>query len=225
MKGKFLQVLFFLGIGLWAINTRAQDLKESLNSFRELKTFNGIEVLVIPSTTNSIEISGHSKDDVKFKVVEDRLEIRLSLDNLWSKDNTTIKVYGKNIETIDANEGSQIRVQGDIKASHAVFRAQEGASIVSNVTADHVNSKAISGGKIELSGKAEQQEVEANTGGQFYGRGLRTKETTASVGTAGRAEIYATNYVKATAKLGGVIEVNGNPDKVDTKTSLGGKIL
>ena len=224
MKNKSWQKLILLLFVASATQVGAQDLKENLNSFRELKTFNGVEVLVMPSSENRIEISGHSKDKVKFKVVEDRLEIRLSLDNLWSKDNTIIRVFGKNIETIDANEGSQIEVQGKIRTSNAVFKAQEGASIVSDVEAEEVYLKAISGGRLEIGGKAERSEMEANTGGQCYGRDLRTKETIASVGTAGRAEVYATSYVKATAKLGGVIEIYGNPKEVDTKTSLGGKI-
>lgn len=204
---------------------KAQDVKENLQSFREVKTFNGIEVVVIPANENRIEITGHSKEKVKFDVVEDRLEIRLSLDNIWSKDNTMIRVYGSNIQTIDANEASSVEVKGTIKAPQAVFRAQEGALIVSEVNAQQVQSKAVSGGKIEISGKAESQEVETNTGGQFLGRRLQTEETTVSAGTAGRAEIYATNYVKASANLGGVVEVNGNPKEVDRKTSLGGKIL
>ena len=224
MKNSARQILILLFFVVSATQLNAQDLKEKLGSFREVKTFNGVEVLVVPSSENRIEISGHSKDKVKFKIVEDRLEIRLSLDNLWSKDNTTITVFGRNIETIDANEGSQVHVQGKIKSPHAVFRAQEGASIVSNVEGEEVNLKAISGGNLEISGKAERSEVEANTGGQCYCRDLHTTSTTVSVGTAGRAEVYATKYVKATAKLGGVVEINGNPSEVDTKTSLGGKI-
>lgn len=220
-----MQTVALLAFLMVTVSVQAQDVKENLKSFRELKVFNGLEVLFIPANENRIEITGHSKDEVKYAVVEDRLEVRLSLNNLWSKDDTRIRVYGKNVETIDANEGSRVMVEGQIKAPHAVFRAQEGASIVSEVNAEQVNSKAVSGGKIEVSGNAEKQEVETNTGGQFLGRGLRTKETTVSVGTAGRAEIFAQNYVKATAKLGGVVEIYGNPNEVDRKTSLGGKIL
>lgn len=212
--------LFFL-----MLQVSAQEITSELNDFREVKTFNGVEVIVIPSNENKIEITGHSKEKVKFQVVEDRLEIRLTLDNIWSDDNTLITVHGNSIETIDANEGSIVKVKGVLKPELAVLRAQEGASIFAEVNSRNVRSKVISGGNITVKGKAVDQEVEANTGGQFYGRNLKTKETTITVSTAGRGEVYATDYCKATAKLGGIVEISGNPDKVDHKTSLGGKIL
>ena len=221
LKLKAVLVAFLL-MNLSAI---AQNVNETLGNFSELKTFNGVEVMLIPAQRNAIEITGHSKDKVKFEIVEDRLEIRLSLDNIWSKDNTLIKIFAKSVETIDANEGSIVEVQESLKGTNLVFRAQEGAQIYGRLTAEKVHSKAVSGGQITLQGKAEEQEVELNTGGLFAGGGLKTKETVISAGTAGRGEVYVTDYCKATAKLGGTIKIEGNPDKVDYKTSLGGKIL
>ena len=208
-----------------ALQVNAQDVNETLRSYKEVKTFNGIDVVVYPSEENRIIISGHSKNDVKFEVVEGRLEIRLTLDNIWSKDNTLIKVYGNAIETIDANEGSKVQVEGTIKGNYLAFRAQEGATVDANVEGQKVESKAISGGRITLEGKAESLQVETNSGGHFYGKRLKTKETDVSAGTAGRAEVYATDYCRATAKIGGVVQIFGNPEEVDRKTSLGGKIL
>jgi hypothetical protein len=221
IKLKFVFVAFLL----LNLSAKAQNVNEQLGNFSELKTFNGVEVMLFPANRNAIEITGHSKDKVKFEIVDDRLEIRLSLDNIWSKDNTLIKVFAKSVTTIDANEGSVVEVQENLKADDLVFRAQEGAQIYGRLTAKTVYSKAISGGQITLEGKAEEQEVDLNTGGLFAGGGLKTKETVISAGTAGRGEIYASEYCKATAKLGGTIKIEGNPDKVDYKTSLGGKIL
>ena len=203
----------------------AQNVSDDLGNFSELKTFNGVEVLLFPANKNAIEITGHSKEKVKYEIVEDRLEIRLSLNNIWSKDNTLIKVYAKSIATIDANEGSIVEVQENLEREDLVFRAQEGAQIYGRLEARTVYSKAISGGQITLQGKAEEQEIDLNTGGVFSGEDLKTKETVISAGTAGKGEIYATNYCKATARLGGTIKIGGNPEKVDYKTSLGGKIL
>ncbi len=76
-----------------------------------------------------------------------------------------------------------------------------------------------------MEGKAEEQVADTNTGGHYYGKNLHTKSTEVSAGTAGKAEVYATDYVKATAKLGGTVEIFGRPGEVDKKTSLGGRIL
>lgn len=221
----FSKILVFSLICFLSIQVTAQEITKDLRNFREVKTFNGIEVVIVPSNENRIEITGHSKEKVKFEIVQDRLEIRLSLDNIWSEDNTLIKVYGKAIETIDANEGSIVKTDGTLEGRMIILRAQEGASVFAEVRAESVKSKAISGGNITAEGKAENQEAEVNTGGHFYGRGLKTKEAIASVSTAGKAEVYASKYCKATATLGGIIKIFGNPGEIDKKTSLGGKIL
>lgn len=221
---KTTSLLAFLAFFL-SFTSTAQDVEEQLEEFIELKTFNAVEVEVIPSSENRIVITGHSKHDVKFKIVEDRLEVRLSLDNLWSKDNTRITLYTKELTTIDANEGTFVEVKDEIEGEEFTFRAQEGATIHARVNGRKIHAKAISGGKVVLEGKAEEQVVETNTGGNYFGKNLTTEKTEVSASTMGKAEVYAKDYVKATAKLGGTVEIFGNPPEVDTKTSLGGKIL
>ena len=226
LKTKFRSIVLFPVLFLFLnLSVVAQDVEKDLGNFTEVKTFNAVEVEVIPSDKNRIIITGHSKNDVKFDIVEDRLEIRLSLDNLWSKNNTRITLYTKDLSTIDANEGSIVEVSGEIKGQELTFRTQEAAIIFARVNSRKINAKAVSGGKVTLEGKAEEQVVEINTGGLYYGKDLRTSRTEVSAGTAGKGEIYATDYVKATAKLGGTVEIFGRPGEVDKKTSLGGRIL
>lgn len=203
----------------------AQEISKELSDFNAVKVFHGMEVVLVPSDTNKIVITGHSKKDVTYEIKDNRLELKLSLDNIWSENNTLVTVYFDAIETIDVNEGALVSVKGELKADNPTFRVQEGASLTVKVNAKHISAKAITGGKIYIKGKAENQNVEVNTAGQFFGEDLKTKETEISVGTGGKAVIYASQYAKATAKLGGVIHINGDPNKLDTKTSFGGKIL
>ncbi|WP_029036383.1 head GIN domain-containing protein [Salinimicrobium xinjiangense] len=203
----------------------AQDVNESLEHFTELKVFNGLEVEVVPSKENRIEITGHSKNEVKFNIVDNRLEVRLKLSNLWSQDNTRIRIYGKSLEVIDANQASVVEVTGLLEGEVLTFRAQEGANIIARVNSLKISSKVVTKGKIKLEGKTEEQTVEINTGGHYYGKDLRTQHTEISTGTAGRGEVNATEYVKASASLGGTVEIFGRPKEVDTKTSLGGRIF
>lgn len=224
MKVRKKELIPFLMLFL-TLTVEGQEVRETLGDFTEVKTFNGVEVEVIPSEENRIVITGHSKNDVKFQIEEDRLEIRLSLDNIWSKDNTKITVYGSSIETIDANQGSFVEVAGTLEGDELTFKVQEGANLRVKVNSRKIVSKSVTGGRITIAGKAVEQEVDLNTGGHYYGGDLKTKETIVKAGTAGKGEIYATEYVKATATLGGTIEIFGRPEEVDQKTSFGGKIL
>ena len=226
LKSKInLKNLFPILIFLVTFSVAAQDVEENLGNFIELKTYNGVEVEVIPSNENRIVITGHSKNDVEYDIRDGRLEIRLGLDNIWSEDNTEITLYTKDLQTIDANQASVVEVVKELKGEELTFRTQEGANIRARVNGRKINSKTVSAGKITLEGKAEEQVVEINTGGHYYGKDLRTKNTEVSAGTAGRGEVYATEYVRATAKLGGTVEIFGRPNEVDKKTSLGGRIL
>lgn len=224
LKIKFLKPLLFMFFLATTLQVSAQDISEELGDFSELKTFHGIEVTFVPSKESRIVISGHSKDKVKYEIIDGSLEVKLALDNLWSEDNTRITVYGT-VEAIDANQGSNVAVKGRLEAPKLTLRTQEGSNIYAEVRADELYVKAVSGGIIELSGISETQEVEVNTAGNYEGGDVRTKRTVISAGTAGKAVVYASEYCKATAKLGAVIKVLGNPDDLDTKTSLGGKIL
>ncbi len=214
--------LIMLSIGIPAV---AQEVSEPLADFRELKTFSGVKVILVPSQENKIEITGHSKNEVSYDITGGRLEIRLPIDHIWSEDNTLIRIMGNGVEIIDANEGSIIETEGVVEASGLVIRAQEGATVKADVKAGDVSGKAVTGGIIELSGSAKEQEVEVNTGGKYLASDLLTQRTEIEVGTAGRGEVYVTDTCRATAKLGGVIQVLGNPEELNTKTSLGGKIL
>lgn len=218
------RILFVLAFA--AVNfSFGQDISQQLSDFNEIKVFNGIEVLLIPSEENRIEITGHSKEKVKYSLVENRLELRLSLEHIWSEDNTVVKVFFRKLQVIDANENSVVQLNGEMLGSNLIFRAQEGASVFAKIDALKQSSKAVTAGQIHLSGKVREQEVQINTGGQFYGKNLKSQNTTVSISAGGNAEVYADEYCKATAKLGGTIRVFGNPDELDQKTSLGGDIL
>ena len=129
MKSRFQGSIFLFLMLLGVAGVSAQDINEDLSGFSEVKVYNGVEVELIPSERNSISITGHSKEKVKFEVVENRLEIRLSLENIWADDNTRVTVYASGVEVIDANEGSIVEVKEKLQGPRLTFRAQEGAAI------------------------------------------------------------------------------------------------
>ena len=213
----FLALIFFGSVF-------GQDIEKDLPEFSEIKTFNGVEVQLIPAEENRISITGHSKEKVKFEIKEDRLEIKRTLDNIWSEDNTLIKVFFTSVERLDATQNSIIQFFEPLEGPDLVFRAQEGSLIFGKVEAGKISSKSTTGAKIQLQGNATEQLVEINTGGHFLGKDLETDKTTVSVNMGGLAEVFAQDYCKATTQLGGNIHVYGDPEVLDQKTSLGGGI-
>ncbi len=80
------------------------------------------------------------------------------------------------------------------------------------------------GSKVNLSGKASEQDVLINSGSEYQAENLHTSKTMATANAGGQAHIYATDYVDAKVRAGGEITVYGNPKNIDKKVVMGGKI-
>lgn len=202
----------------------AQEISESLQSFSQLKASNSVNVELIPSTENRLEIVGYDKDEVQYEIKGNRLEIRLSWDNVFSDSNTLVTVYFKDLEEIEANSRSSISLEESYVGKSMVFNAGEGANINAFISAERVSVKATTGGHIRLFGQAGSQEVRVNTGGLYSGREFETEDAEVRIATGGQADVYASESCRVNARLGGNANIFGNPQRVDQKSSLGGSI-
>jgi hypothetical protein len=81
-------------------------------------------------------------------------------------------LYFKNIESIAASEGSYVSSEANFKQTIMDLNAREGAEI--KIDLDVENVKAVTGGIIELSGKALNQDVTLMTGGILKSKELHT---------------------------------------------------
>ncbi|TSE05135.1 head GIN domain-containing protein [Aquimarina algiphila] len=219
-KLAFLLVMLLVTLG------QAQDIiTKNVGDFNELKVFDKIQLTLIEGKENKIEITGIKRRDVDIVQNGNLLKVRMQLDNLWDNNNTKVTVYYKQINKIDVNEGSRVEVDGLITAETLDLRAQEGASMMAKIDAGFIYAKAITGGEIELRGNAKEQEVSITSGGQYYGRDLRTNDTQVKISAGGIAEVNAKNYIKANTNAGGRIRIFGNPKQMDTQKLLVGKIV
>ena len=73
-------------------------------------------------------------------------------------------------------------------------------------------------------GKADIQEIEVMAAGKFKGENLIGNNVDVSISAGGKANVFAKKYVNAKVNAGGNIYIYGNPEKIDEKTTFGGKI-
>ncbi len=226
LKNWAMQKLVFLFVFVVTTAVQAQDIiTKNVGDFNELKVFDKIRVTLLQGNENKVEITGIKRREVAIKQNGDLLKIRMSLDNIWDNNNTEVVVYYTDLNKIDVNEGSRVEVSNIIKSNSLDVRAQEGGSMIAEIEAGFLYARAITGGEIELRGKAKEQEVIINSGGRYYGRDLKTRDTQVKVSAGGTAEVNAKNYIKANTNAGGTIRIYGNPKEMDTQKLLGGKII
>jgi len=220
---KLIFTVFLLSI---VSTANAQNvITKNIGDFTELKVFDRVEVELLKGSENKVEISGISRDQVVIIVKQEILKIRMSLSNTLSGNDVKVKVFYKDINKLDVNEGAKITVKEVIKVSELDVRAQEGGVIFAEIEADRLFAKAVSGGTLNIEGNSKEQKVIVQAGGQYLGEKLKTNNTEVKISAGGKANIYAKDYVEANTAAGGTISIYGKPKETDEKKILGGKII
>ena len=202
-----------------------KKISKDLDSFKEIKAFDGLSVRLIKSDANKAVITGDNTDKVAIVNNDGVLKLRMQIGKIFSGYKTFVDLYYTDkIIIIDVNEDARISSEDNIKQDVLELKAQEGGEVQIKAEVDQMLIKAVTGGTVITSGSSNLQDVAINTGGVYEGKDFKTKFSTVNVNAGSRAEINAFDYVKATVKAGGEVLVYGDPAKMDEKTVFGGKI-
>lgn len=198
----------------------------NLGDFDKIKVFDQLNVTLIPSTENKIEVTGTNQANVEIVNRNSLLKIRISLTKIL-EDNKDLKVnlYFKNIQSIDANEGSMVSCKTVFKQTTMELSAQEGAMIEAELDVDNATAKLNSGGIINLSGKAVTQKTTITSGGILNAKNLETSQTNVSITAGGSADVNASTFVEAKVNAGGTITIFGKPKQIKQQAFAGGTII
>mgnify|MGYP003868989717 CR=1 FL=1 len=205
---------------------QAQNTTIELENFSELKVFDRVEVTLIKSTENKAVVSGDDQDDIQIVNDNGLLKIRMDLDEFLDGNETNVALYYTDeLSLIDANEGAKITAEKALTNKYLKLRSQEGAQLHVAVDTRNLDAKAITGGRIWVTGKAPNQEAAVRSGGEYHAKDLATKQTEVTVFAGGKAFVNSKEYVEANVTAGGTIEIFGNPEKIDEDKTFGGSIV
>lgn len=221
------QVILFVFLLFLIQKVRPQDEKISikLTEFKEVKAYDGLSINLIKSNENKAVVTGANTDKVNFVNTDGVLKIRMGIDKIFSGYRTFVNLYySQEIVVIDVNEDARITSEELISQEIIELKAQEGGELRIKAKVEQMLIRSVSGGIITAAGASDVQDVAINTGGSYKGKDFKTKFTTVNVNAGSSAEIFASDYVKATVKAGGEVLVYGDPTKMDEKTVFGGKV-
>ncbi|MBU3026722.1 head GIN domain-containing protein [Zobellia galactanivorans] len=217
-------VVFILGQNL--LEAQGEKMTQDLTKFTEVKAFDGLSVKLIKSDVNKAIITGENINKVAIVNNDGVLKIRMQIGKIFSGYRTFVELYyTENLVVIDVNEDARIISEQSIKQEVLELKAQEGGELDIKAEVEQMLIKTVTGGVIVTKGSSNLQDVAINTGGIYEGKEFKTKFSTINVNAGSRAEIFASDYVKATVKAGGEVLVYGNPTKMDEKTVFGGKVI
>ncbi|MEX0273391.1 MAG: head GIN domain-containing protein [Flavobacteriaceae bacterium] len=223
MVRAFFIYLFFLLT--FPVLSQEDKITHQLDVFTEIKAYDGLSIKLIKSTENKAVITGANTQKVSIVNNNGILKVRMQIDKLFSGFRTFVDLYyTEELVVIDVNEDAKITSEGTIEQDVIELKAQEGGELEINAEVEQMLVKSVMGGVVRTTGKSEVQDVAINTGGIYYGKDFITKFSTVNVNAGSKAEIHASNYVKATVKAGGEVLVHGDPAKMDEKTVFGGTV-
>lgn len=197
---------------------------KDVGDFNELKTYDLIVVNLIQSDENKVVIKGYDAGDVQIVNKNGKLKIRMTTEKSFRGEDNYVEVYFKNIDVIDANEGSYIVGNEMISQKQIQLRAQEGATIKVGLETTQTKVRSVTGGIVKASGVSDIIEVTLNTGGVYEGREFESQNASVKITAAGEAEIHASKKLDVSITAGGDVYVYGNPDVINEKRLAGGRI-
>jgi hypothetical protein len=198
--------------------------EKNVGDFSKVTSFDQIDVFLIKSNENKVIIDGKEANEVELVNKNGELKIRMPLTKLMSGDNISVTVYFKNIDAVEANEGSRIACGDTIEATIFDIIAKEGSEIKLLLDVEKLKSKVSDGSTVSLEGKASTQDVLVNSGGIYEADKLLTSQTTITANAGGQADVFATNLVDAKVRAGGEITIYGKPKQINQKVIAGGTI-
>ncbi len=217
-------VFTVLTILIASVAIAQNTIEKTIGEFTQLKVYDLIEVNLVKSKENKVEISGKNINDVVIVNKNGKLKIRMNLEESFDGKNTSVTLYYTNVDILDANEGAIISSEDKIKQYEIDLRAQEGGKISIDLKVKIANIKAVSGAIIETRGTANTQNVSLNTGGVYNGKELQTESTTVNIKVAGKAHVKASDIVEVKIRAGGDVFVYGDPKTIKENRVFGGRV-
>jgi hypothetical protein len=200
------------------------QVERTLGDFTKVTSFDKLDILLIQSNENKIIINGYEASSVETVNKNGELKIRMPFSQTMGGSAISVTLYYKNIEAVEANEGSRISSSETLKAIIFDIIAKEGAIVKINLDVDKLNVKGTTGAIITVNGKAKNQDLLINSGSIYNAKSLETAQTTITVNAGGEADIFATDLVDAKVRAGGNITIYGKPRQINQKVVAGGTI-
>ena len=195
----------------------------NVGDFSSLKVYDKITVVLIHSDENKVETSGVNAD-LETVNKNGELKIRMAPTKIMQGDQVSVKVFYKNLNDIQASQGSIISSKDEVEGTMLSLTSNEGSKVNLAVNAKTLNAKMNSGGEITVSGNADHQDILVNSGAKYLGKNIESQSASVTTNAGGFAEVNVSDSVNATTRAGGVIDVYGDPNDRQVKNVIGGKI-
>jgi len=205
-------------------NLLSAQTERKIGDFQKLSVYDGINVELIKSDTNRVEINGKNTAYIVVKNKNGDLKIRLSVERRFSGNRTKVSVFYKNLYSIISHEGANVFSKDTINQADLSLKANSGSRQNMIVKLNTLQATATAGAKINIKGLAKYQELSATTGAEIMVSKVENEEANVVSTTGALIDVSTTKDLNVNSKIGGIINVHTKTDKITEKISVGGAV-
>ena len=217
------KIIYILALAIIPSLLNAQT-EMKIGDFQKLSVYDGINVELIKSETNKVEITGKNTAYIVIKNKNGDLKIRLSVEKRFSGNRTKVSVFYKNIYSIISHEGANVFSKDTLNQADLNLKANSGSRQNMIVNLNTLQATATAGAKINIKGITKYQYFSATTGAEIMASKVENEEANAVSTTGALIDISTTKDLKVNSKIGGIINVHKKTDKITEKISVGGAV-
>lgn len=196
-----------------------------IDDFIELHVSGRIDAELIPSESDEVVITSRNgqPQEVNVEQKNGKLIIR-TRPRIDKQDEIGVKIPYNKLEYIEASAGAVINSARDLEAKDIELLANTGGKIELSLKAENIEAKITQVSDIILYGTTKTQDITVNTGGNYLAYDLESEDSYVKATGGSQAKVTASRKIEATANTKGYIGYVGDPVSTYVKTSLGGEI-
>jgi hypothetical protein len=214
-------ILVFLCAGLSAQNKVVREV----SSFDKVKVSDNVNVTFIKADVEKVTVvaSGIGYDKIVSESSGRELQIKIKT-GIFKNADVNIEVQYVKLRSIEATNKADVKFRETLTGDEIVLKATGGAVINIDVEISALKASLSNGGRIEISGSAGLQEVDANLTAKYNAYDFETEDGFIKSNTNSDVVVWVKNKLEASAGSKAELKYRGKPAEVKTSTNLGGKI-
>lgn len=221
----FKTILISIVLILFNVMLSQGQISQSVGEIAELEVTDRLLVSIVPSNRGEMVIEGEQADKVQAIFENGKLRLKMIAGHNLQGEETAVTLYIPNISKIGVRKGAVVNIEQEALRADAIsLMVREGGKLRALIEAVGVDVSVNTGGSVDLLGSATKVNVSTTAGGSFYGKDLQSEIVRARVNGGGKTEVHATGSANVETRLGGIIDVYGNPSERRDKTIMGGEI-
>ena len=222
---KKLILLTFLGLISTFTLFSQLIVERNVGDFNRLKVYDLLNIELIKSSINKVEISGEFPSFTIVKNKNGELKIRMGLEKRFRGSKTNVKLYYKKIDKINTHEGAIVFSKDTIKQEKILIKADSGSIQDYILDVKDISTKINTGSIVYLTGKTDRHIGKITTGGELNAETLKSEQSKIYVNTGSIADVSAKDLLELNIRTGGIVNVYSKTKRTKENIRTGGKVV